>query len=156
MKRAIQIAAVALMSAACVFAGDTGGKDYLVVAWPQSYTNGTFYSTTASTNNAFDLTAYNGFGKLIFFVSADEGTVANTNTSDTVFIQHAETKTGVWSTVSAVVGPALNTTSKVHTVSVDLETLKNWFRIGVTQHTLGETNCAHTVGAVLVCPQKND
>lgn len=168
MKRGktIQIAAAVLGIAAAAVAGDVGQKDYLVIAWPTTYTNGTFYSTGAGSTatwaptNGFDLTAYNGVGKLVVFVSGDEGTVANTNTTTKVFLQQAASATGSYATVTdtAVTDymPSLNTTAKVARLTVDLETLKNFVRIGVTQSSLGETNCQHTVGAVLVCPQKND
>jgi hypothetical protein len=104
-----------------------------------------------------EVTAYNGFGKLIVFVSGDQGTVANTNT-DAIVVQHAPYATGTWSTVTALTAsmPSLTTTATVTKVSVDLETLKNFVRIGVKSSSTGETNCAHTVGAVLVCTDRND
>lgn len=149
--------ALALMAGG-VFGWDVGGMDYLTIGTIQSYTNGTFYST-ASNTNAFNATAYNGFGKLIVFVSGDEGTVANTNV-DKVFIQSAPYSTGTWATVtdSSVTNymPTLTTTATVSKVNVDLETLKNFVRIGVTTSSTGETNASHTVAAVLVCPAKND
>ena len=143
-----------LIGAAC--AGDVGQKAYLNIAWPTTYTNGTFY-TGNTTTNGFDLTAYNGIGKLLVFVSGDQGTAASTNT-DAIVLQHSALETGTYSTVSALTAymPSLTTTATVTAVTVDLETLKNWVRIGVTSVATGGTNCSHTVGAVLVCPQKND
>lgn len=137
------------------YAQDTTQHDYLHIAWPAPYTNGTAYSTGSNTN-AYDLTAYNGKAKLIITVSADEGTAAAT--SGVVFVQQADAKTGTWSTVTALSAymPTLNATAKVATINVDLETLKNWVRIGVTQSSLAETNCQHTVGAMLVAPHKDD
>ena len=167
MKKIAMVIVALLCGAMSVFAWDVGGKDYLVLAWPTTYTNGTFYSTGAGgtatcapATNGFNLTAYNGIGKLLVFVSGDEGTVANTNTSTKVFLQHAAYATGSYATVSDAVitnyMPTLNTTAKVARLTVDLETLKNFVRIGVQQSSLDETNCQHTVGAVLVCPAKND
>ncbi len=153
-KRLATICASMLCACACM-AWDVGGKDYVVVAWPTTYTNGTFYSLGAT--NGYDLTAYNGIGKLIVFVSGDEGTAASTN-ADKVFMQHSNLETGTYSTVTTIADsmPTLGATAKVAKVTVDLETLKNWVRLGVTTHSLANTNASHTVGAVLVCPQKND
>lgn len=158
MKKILGAMAVAVMAASVVFGAgaDTTGYDYINLAHPAQYTNGTTYST-GTTTNACDLTAYNGKAKLIVFVSGDEGTAASTN-ADRIVLQHAAYATGTWSTVSALTSymPTLGTTSKVATVNIDLETLKNFARIGVTTSSMGETNAAHTVGAVLVAPHKND
>jgi len=159
MKRLVILVIGVALCAGVVLAQNPVKCDYLYIAWPTTYTNGTIYST-GSTTNAYNLTAYNGQAKLIVWVSGDEGLVANTNTSTKVFLQHAPYNTGTWVTVTdaAVTDymPTLNTTAKVATASIDLETLKNWVRIGVTQSSLGETNCQHTVGAMIVAPHKND
>ena len=157
MKKMIAgILAGAVMTVAS-FAGSPIMHDYLNIAWPKSYTNGTMYSSEGDITNSFDLTSYNGLAKLIVFVSPDEGTVANTN-ADVVFLQHANAATGTYSTVTSIASsmPSLSTTGKVVAVSVDLETLKNWVRLGVKTSSMGETNAAHTVSAVLVTNHKND
>lgn len=145
------------MTASVAFGGSPIMHDYLNIAWPKSYTNGTMYSSEGDTTNSFNLTAYNGLAKLIVFVSADQGTVANTN-SDVVFLQHASAATGTYSTVTDIAAsmPTLSTTGKVVSISLDLETLKNWVRLGVKTSSMGETNASHTVGAVLVTVHKND
>jgi len=159
MKRLFTVAIGVALCACAVFAQNPVKSDYLNIAWPTTYTNGTFYST-GTTTNAYDLTAYNGQAKLLVWVSGDEGSVANTNTSTKVFLQHAPYNTGTWATVTdaAVTNymPTLTTTAKVAQASIDLETLKNWVRIGVTQSSLGETGCQHTVGAMIVAPHKSD
>lgn len=156
MKKILMIGSVAMM-ASVAFGGSPIMHDYLNIAWPKSYTNGTMYSSEGDTTNSFNLTAYNGLAKLIVFVSADQGTVANTN-SDVVFLQHASAATGTYSTVTDIAAsmPTLSTTGKVVSISVDLETLKNWVRLGVKTSSMGETNASHTVGAVLVTVHKND
>lgn len=157
MKKMIAgILAGAVMTVAS-FAGSPAGHDYLNIAWPKSYTNGTMYSSEGDTTNSFNLTAYNGQGKLIVFISPDEGTVSATN-ADVVFLQHADAATGTYATVTSIAAsmPTLAATGKVASVSVDLEALKNWVRLGVKTSSMGETNAAHTVSAVLVTTHKND
>ena len=161
MKQRLVGFALAFALPVLAMAGDVGQKAYLNIAYPRQYTNGTFYSTGSNTN-AFDLTAYNGIGKLIVFVSGNEGTALSTNL-DHIVIQQADARTGSWATVSALTADmptlpltASSATSTVTAITVDLETLKNFVRIGVTTSSLAETNAGHTVGAVLVCPQKND
>jgi hypothetical protein len=156
----MKVKLIAVAMAVVAFAGVASAQmpqksDYLQLAYPKKYTNGTFYSAATSTNG-YDLTAYNGFAKLVVTVSGDEGTVASTN--GTIVLQHSALETGTYSTVTALSSymPTLGTTGKCTVVDVDLETLKNWCRIAVQQSSLGETNCAHTVGAVLVTPHKND
>lgn len=157
MKKILIGAAALAMIASTAMAGSPIMHDYLNIAWPKSYTNGTMYSSEGDTTNSFNLTSYNGLAKLLVFVSPDEGTVANTN-ADVVFLQHASAATGTYSTVTALATsmPSLSTTGKVVAISVDLETLKNWVRLGVKTSSMGETNAAHTVSAVLVTTHKND
>jgi hypothetical protein len=156
----MKVKLIAVAMAVVAFAGVASAQmpakcDYLQLAYPKKYTNGTLYSAASSTNG-YNLTAYNGFAKLIVTVSGDEGTVASTN--GTIVLQHSALETGTYSTVTALSSymPTLTTTGKCAVVDVDLETLKNWCRVAVTQSSMGETNCAHTVGAVLVVPHKND
>jgi hypothetical protein len=158
MSMKVKLMAVAM--AVVAFAGVASAQmpqksDYLQLAYPKKYTNGTFYSAATSTNG-YDLTAYNGFAKLIVTVSGDEGTAASTN--GTIVLQHSALETGPYSNVTALSSymPTLTTTAKCAVVDVDLETLKNWCRISVYQSSVGESPCAHTVGAVLVTPHKND
>jgi hypothetical protein len=157
MNMKVKLMAVALLvSVAGVASAQMPAKsDYLQLGFPKQYTNGTFYSAASSTNG-YNLTAYNGFAKLIVTVSGDEGTAASTN--GTIVLQHSALETGTYTTVTALSAymPTLTTTGKCAVIDVDLETLKNWCRLAVYQSSLGETNCAHTVGAVLVTPHKND
>jgi len=164
MKKLIGILVVwiiaGLLSIGRVQAWDTGGKDYVTVATPLSYTNGTSYSTVANRyagTNGFDLTAYNGFGKLIVFVSANQSTDGQSVTNtDAIFLEHATYATGTYAEVSLPGMPSLQATSQVAKVDVDLETLKNFVRLGVKSYCAVGSNASHSVGAVLVCPSKND
>lgn len=145
-----------VFAVACLASAQSPQKsDYLQLGFPKQYTNGTFYSAASSTNG-YDLTAYNGFAKLIITASGDEGTVAATN--GTIVLQHSALETGTYTTVTELSAymPTLTTTGKCAVIDVDLEKLKNWCRIAITQSSLGQTNCAHTVGAVLVTPHRND
>jgi len=159
MKKSIVMVLAALVATSATFAlaGSPAGHDYLNIAWPKSYTNGTMYSSAGDTTNSYNLTAYNGLAKLIVFVSPDEGTYASTN-ADVVFLQHAAAATGTYSTVTDIAAsmPSLGATGKVAVLTVDLETLKNWVRLGVKTSGVNESNSAHTVSAVLVTTHKND
>jgi len=141
---------IAVLAAASAFAWDTGGKDYVVIP-AKSYTNGTQYS------DAIDLTAYNGNGKLIIFVSGDEGAVSATN-ADKIVVQHSNIATSGFTTVSALTSsmPGLASTATVTKISVDLETLKNFVRFAATSVGNGGSNCAHEVAGLLVVPAKSD
>jgi hypothetical protein len=155
MKRISILATAVVILAGTCFAQNPQKSDYLQLAWPVQYTNGTAYSPASGTNG-YDLTAYNGFAKLIVTVSGDEGIVTSTN--GTVAIQHSTLSTGTYTRVEDVSSnmPSLTTTGKCVVIDVNLEKLKNWARIEVYQSSLGETGCAHTVGAVLVVPHKSD
>jgi len=155
MKVKFMVLAMAVAVAGVASAQMPTKSDYLQLGFPKQYTNGTFYSAGSSTNG-YNLTAYNGFAKLIVTVSGNEGTVASTN--GTIVLQHSALETGTYTTVTALSAymPTLNTTGKCTVVDVDLETLKNWCRLAVNQSSMGGTNCAHTVGAVLVTPHRND
>lgn len=164
MKKLIGIMVVgivaALLSVGSVQAWDTGGKDYVTIATPLSYTNGTSYSTVANRyagTNGFDLTAYNGRGKLIVFVSADQDTAGQSVTNtDAIFLQSATYATGTYATVTLTGMPSLKATSQVAKVDIDLEAVKNFVRLGVISECAAGSNASHSVGAVLVCPSKND
>ena len=154
------LAAVAMVAGAvsvlAAGAGDTTGYAYLNVAWPATYTNGTFYSTSATGNstNGFDRLAYSGKAKLILAVSGDVGTAANTNTA-LMTLQDSDLAGNGFTNVSSVTLCTLAATAKVYTVNMDLEKMKRYLRIGVTQTATDNTNCAHMVGAVMVVTDKN-
>lgn len=161
IRKMIATAAGAVLTAAsgvlAMGIGDTTGFEYINIAWPAVYTNGVHYSTAATGNhtNGFDRLGYSGKAKLILFVSGDTGTAANTNTIPIVLQDSTATMAAGFTNVAGVTLVAVSSTSKVYTANVDLDTMKKYLRIGVTQSSLDNTNCSHTVGAVLCVTPKN-
>ncbi len=160
MKKVAAIVGAIVCTVASVFAvsvGDTTGYEYLNLAWPATYTNGIHYSTSATGNptNGYDLLGYSGKAKLVLYVSGDIGTAANTNTITIKLQDSSATMANGFTNVSSVTLCAPASTAKVYTANVDLDALKQYLRLSVTQSSLGNTNCAHSVGAVLVVTPKN-
>jgi LysM repeat protein len=149
------LAAVVLLAVQCFAGEDTSQNEYLVIAAPANYTNGTMYSIAegAATTNTLDISPYKGRGVVVVSISADLTGVATTNVTP-VFLQHSTSATGTYSTVSGVTFAALSTAAQVTTANVDTQILKKYLRLGVT--LLGTNAVQRNISAVYVVPHLSD
>lgn len=155
IKAHLAILAIALLSLPCMAGEDTSQNEYLVIAAPANYTNGTMYSIGqgAATTNGLDIGKYKGRGVVVVSGSADLTAHPTTNTTP-VFLQHATSATGTYSTVSGVTFQNMGTTGFVSIAYVDTQILHNYLRLGVT--VLGTNNVQRNIGAVYVVPHISD
>lgn len=149
------LAAVVLLAVQCFAGEDTSQNEYLVIAAPANYTNGTSYSIGqgAATTNTLNIGPYKGRGVIIVSGSADLTAHPTTNTTP-VFLQHSTSATGTYATVSGVTFANMGTTGFVSTASVDTQILRNYLRIGVT--LLGTNDVQRNISAVYVVPHLSD
>lgn len=151
----LALIAGAAISLPCVAGEDTSQNEYLVIAAPANYTNGTMYSIAegAATTNGLNIGPYKGRGVIVVSGSADLTAVATTNVTP-VFLQHSTSATGTYSTVSGVTFAAMGTTGFVTTANVDTSALHNYVRLGVT--LLGTNAVQRNIGALYVVPHLSD
>ena len=133
----------------CARAGlDTTGLNYVEIQAPRAFTNGTTY-TEAGGTNAINISNYKGNAKLIVYASGN--TTVNATTNSAIVLQEASAATGTFATVSSVSISAPSATSgTVQTISLDLQALKKWVRLGVTLQ--GTNSLNQYIGATLVTP----